>query len=150
MQQLLIIKLRDYITENNPDLLLSLQQHHQLSGYLEEKVNGIADFIDELNDQSYASYEIEELCMERLTADLRPSHYLYIQKILEEEFEKEFVSMSENGLLIFEVINLIEACSRVFESMPLTEEQEDDSSLRYAVTGTIKEYFENRAVTTEN
>lgn len=150
MQQLLIIKLHNYITENNPDLLLALQQHNALSRYLEEKVAGIEPLIDELSGQGCHQYDIEEQCLEELTADLRPSRYLYLRDILAEEFEHQYQTLLDTGLAAFELINLLTACKEVFDSHGFTSENEDDSYLRYAITGSIQEYFENRSVTTEN
>ena len=150
MEQLLILKLHKYITENNPDLLLELQQHNAVTGYLESKVAGIMTLMEELFEQGQSAYEIEEQCLEELTADLRPSRYLYIREILAEEFEPEYVRLLDTGLIVFELLNLVQSCKSVFEELGFTSENEDDRHLRYAITGAIKEYFETRAVTTEN
>ena len=150
MEQLLILKLHKYITENNPDLLLELQQHNAVTGYLESKVAGIMTLMEELFEQGQNAYEIEEQCLEELTADLRPSRYLYIREILAEEFEPEYVRLLDTGLIVFELLNLVQSCKSVFEELGFTSENEDDRHLRYAITGAIKEYFETRAVTTEN
>jgi hypothetical protein len=150
MEQLLINKLHQYITENNPDLLLELQQHNEVTGYLESKVAGVMNLMEELLSQGQSMFEIEEQCLEELTADLRPSRYLYIREILAEEFEPEYVRLLDTGLLVFELLNLVESSKPVFEELGFTSENEEDRHLRYAITGTIREYFETRAVTTEN
>ena len=150
MEQLLILKLHKYITENNPDLLLELQQHNAVTGYLESKVAGIMTLMEELFEQGQNAYEIEEQCLEELTADLRPSRYLYIRELLADEFEPEYVKLLDTGLIVFELLNLVQSCKSVFEELGFTSENEDDRHLRYAITGAIKEYFETRAVTTEN
>lgn len=150
MEQLLILKLHKYITENNPDLLLELQQHNGVTGYLEAKIASIVPYMDVLFEQGLSLFEIEEQCLEELTADLRPSRYLYVREVLAEEFEPEYVKLLDIGLIVFELLNLVESCKPVFDAHGFTSENEDDRFLRYAVIGTIKEYFETRAVTTEN
>lgn len=150
MEQLLILKLHKYIAENNPDLLLELQQHNAVGRYLDNKVAAIVPLMDRLFEQGQGMYEIEEQCMEELTADLRPSRYLYIREVLAEEFEDEYGKLLEIGLVVFELLNLVESCKQVFDTIGFTAENEDDRQLRYAVTGAIREYFETRTITTEN
>ena len=60
----------------------------------------------------------------------------YIRNILEEEFDTS-VSKSE-------LINMIGACQPVFDALGFTDENEDSRELRYAIIGTIAEYFESR------
>jgi hypothetical protein len=66
----------------------------------------------------------------------------YVNRVLEEEFEKDHQRLNENGTLIYEAANIMEACADVFEAVGITEDNEDDAHLRYAVTGTIAGYFE--------
>lgn len=144
MQEVLIAKFHQYIRDNNPDLLISLQQEGNVSGYLRKKVAAIDLLLNELLGSGTPAYIIEERCMDELTKELRPSKYNYLISILEEEFEADYYRLKESGLLTYEVINLIESCAPVFETLGFTEENENDRHLHYAITGAIKEYFENR------
>lgn len=144
MQEVLIAKLHQYITNNNPDLLITLQQEGNLSGYLREKVAAIDLLVNELLASGTPAYIIEERCMDELTKELRPSKFNYLISILEEEFEADYCRLKENGLLTYEAINLLESCAPVFEPIGFTEENENDRHLRYAIIGTVKEYFENK------
>ena len=47
----------------------------------------------------------------------------------------------EAGVLTYELINMLEACQPVFDTIVLTEDNADDRMLRYAVIGTIEEYL---------
>lgn len=125
------------------DLLILLQEEGNVESYLKEKVLSIDTLFQKLIAEDVPEYLIEELCMNVLTQDLRPSKYNFLTSVLEEEFEMDYIRLKENGTLSFEVINLIESCNPVFETIGFTEDNENDRHLRYAITGTIQEYFEN-------
>lgn len=143
MQEILIVKLHQYILHNNLDLLITLQEKGNVESYLKEKVLSIDTLFHELIAEDVPEYLIEERSMNVLTQDLRPSKYNFLTSVLEEEFESDYIRLKENGTLSFEVINLIESCNPVFETIGFTEDNENDRQLRYAITGTIREYFEN-------
>lgn len=138
MQEILIVKLHQYILHNNLDLLITLQEEGDVESYLKEKVLSIDTLFHELIAEDVPEYLIEERCMDVLTQDLRPSKYNYLTSVLEEEFESDYLRLKENGMLSFEIINLIELCKPVFETIGFTEENEDDRHLRYAIAGTIQ------------
>lgn len=141
MQELLIRKLLDYIKDNNPDLLVTLQEENRVTDYLQENVASVDGLINELLAANKAPSVIEELCMEELTRPLRPSRFLYIKQLLEEEFPKEFEKLQSNGLLATELINMISACDSVFDELQFSEDSVDDRTLKYAVTGAVHEYL---------
>jgi hypothetical protein len=144
MQQVLIEKLHQYIVNNNIDLLIALQQESKVSAYLKDKVDSVTPLMDELLSESTPTYIIQERCMDELTKDLRPSKFNYLSSILEEEFESDYNWLKESGILTYEVVNLINACTPVFETLGFTEASENDKGLRYAITGAVKEYFETK------
>lgn len=141
MQSVLMEKLRAYITEHNPDLLLQLQGNFSVTQYLEDKVVSVMPMVKELLSEGKANYIIEELCMNELTADLRPSKFDYLKTVLEEDFPDDYNRMAEAGVLTYEVVNLIEACKSVFETHGFTEENKDNRFLRYAVIAEIHDYL---------
>jgi hypothetical protein len=144
MQEVLIAKLRQYITENNPDLLITLPQEGSVSSYLRKKVGAIDLLMNELLAAGTPAYIIEERCMDELTKELRPSKFNYLISILEEEFEADYYRLKESGLLVYEVINLIEICTPIFDALSFTVQNENNRHLRHAITGAVKEYFENK------
>ncbi len=144
MHELLRLKLHKYIKDNNPDLLVSLQQDENVSNYLKDRVESIDELLNEMASTNTPAYIIEERCMDELTRELRPSKYNYLLSILEEEFEIEFQSLKENGLLTYEIINLIEECKPVFEVFGFSEESESNRHLQYCIIGSIKEYLEKK------
>jgi len=87
------------------------------------------------------TYIIEELCMEQMTLELRPSRFNYIRSIIEEEFKEDFARLEDIGILTYEVINLIGDCSELFESFNFSIENEEDRFLRYAVIAKVHDYF---------
>jgi hypothetical protein len=141
MQQKLIQNLYDYLKENNPDLLTALEQDGRLTAYLSDKLRSVDELLNEYQGQP--EYIIEEVCMNVLTCDLRPSKFSYIRNIMDEEFTNSYRKFRESGTLQFEVINLITECQAIFDEIGFTEENEDSNDLRNAVTGTISEYLEN-------
>ncbi|MBW8334471.1 MAG: DUF1896 family protein [Prolixibacteraceae bacterium] len=136
-------KLWTYIVHNNPDLMLNLQQDFSVTHYLEEKINGIQSLTSQLLAENKPGYIIEELCMTELTKELRPSKFNYICNILEDEFEQDFLRIKESGLLTYELVNMIRESEPVYETLGFTEINEQDQMLRYAITGTIRQYMES-------
>ena len=134
-------KLWAFIVHNNPDLMLNLQEEYSVTKYLDEKVNGILPKIDALLKEEKPQYIIEELCLNEITADLKPSKFLYIRSVIEEEFPDDFKRLSEDGVLTYEVVNLIEACRETFEAFEFSEENEGDRHLRYAIIAQVHDYL---------
>ena len=148
MQGTLINNLYQYIRANNPDILLDLEETGSVKTYLSDKVSSVDYLYKQLSTEGKPAYIIEELCMNFLTQDLKPSRYNYIRNLLETEFEINYNQLIESGLLLYEVSNMIKYCQSVFDDLNFSEENEDNRFLRYAITGVIKEYFDN--VVSEN
>lgn len=144
MQEILKEKLWTYIVHNNPDLMLNLQKDFSVTGYLEMKVFNVQPLVSQLLAEKNPEYIIEALCMQELTKDLLPSKFNYISNILENEFTQDFLRIKESGLLTYEIINLINESETVFETLGFTEVNEQDRMLRYAITGTIRQYMESK------
>ena len=83
----------------------------------------------------------EELCMEELTKQIRPSRFNYLKALLEEEFSNEFERLEQAGILTTELINMITVCDMVFDEMRFSTENEDNRNLRYAIIGAMHEYL---------
>ena len=63
--------------------------------------------------------------------------YDYVKLILEEEFLATYLRFLNNGILHYELTNILEICE------PLTRGLDgDDRFLRYEVTGTIADYLQ--------
>lgn len=149
MKKILFNKLHEYIRENNPDLLFQLEEGRKVTEYLSDKISTVSAMIRQ-KDIGEPAYIIEDACMDILTQDLRPSKFNYISNLLQEEFGSAYNQMQESGTLKFEVINMISLCQSVFEDLNFSEENEDNQFLRYAIVGTIKEYFQTVAGENEN
>ena len=141
MQEILVRKLHDYIRENNPDLLFTLQQESKVTAYLQDNVSTVDELIHSLLGNNQPVSLIEELCMKELTKPLRPSRFNYLKVLLEQEFQKDYERFYENGILTMELINIISACDPVFDELEFSEEKEDDRNLRYAMIGAVHEYL---------
>jgi hypothetical protein len=139
MQELLKIKLKDFLQLNRPDLLISLQQEGKTGIYLDEKVESLNGLPERLLEEGRPPYIISELCMAALTADLTESRFQLLAEILDTDFLPMADDLRISGLLTYELINLLEECNAVFEEMGFNEE---DRLLRYALIGTIQDYAE--------
>ncbi len=148
MQGTLINNLYKYIKENNPDILLELEETGNTTQYLSDKVSTVDSLIEQLSKEGKPSYIIEEICMAHLTEDLKPSRYNYVLHLLESEFEQQYNQFIETGLLLFEISNMVKHCNPVFDDLNFSEENENNRFLGYAIMGVIKEYLDN--VTSEN
>ncbi|MEO8172538.1 MAG: DUF1896 family protein [Sediminibacterium sp.] len=127
-----------YIQENNPDLLLQLEEDDALHAWVLEKIREVEMVLK----QAKPSYIIESECMDAMTMDLKPSKFNYIRDLFEEEFADQYTLAMQSGILRYEVINMIAACDHVFREMPLTEESMNDRHLEYMVTGVISDYLQ--------
>ena len=141
MQEILINKLHQYIRENNPDLLLQLEEDGKVTEYLSHKISTVDALLNQ-TDKEQPAYIIEEACMDILTQDLRPSKFNYISAILEEEFDTAYRQLQKSGTLQFEIINLVKYCQPFFDALGFTDENEDSRELQYTITGAIGEYLE--------
>lgn len=144
MKEVLKEKLLEYIMNNNPDLLLSLQKEHYVNDYLDEKIESIHPMLSRLILEDAPRYIMEEICMEMLTRDLRPSRFNYIHTLLEEEFEPYFLRLQETGMLTYEIINLVNECKTEFDSFEYSEDYADKKKMRYFIMGTIQQYIESK------
>ncbi|MFC0513156.1 hypothetical protein ACFFGT_03055 [Mucilaginibacter angelicae] len=63
--------------------------------------------------------------------------YDYLRLVLEEEFPAAYLRFISHGVLHYELTNIQEICAPL-----LTGLDEDDSFLRYEVTGTIANYLQ--------
>lgn len=140
MQAILTEKLHRYIIANNPDLLLSLLRDN-LNRYLEEKVQSVLPLTEQLLAEGKPVYIIEEVCLDELTRDLRPSKFNYIKEVLEEEFEEDYLRLKEAGILTYEIMNMVLECQPVLDQLGFSEENMDDRQLRYAVIGTLQDHL---------
>lgn len=141
MESLLKEKLWKYIVHNNPDLMFDLQEDYSVSNYLDEKVKGIKQMMDQLLSDGEPGYIVEETCLNSLTEELKPSRFLYIKSVLEEEFEDHYYTWREAGIVTYETVNLIAHCKEVFEHFGFTPENEEDPDLRNAVIGQVAGYL---------
>lgn len=121
--------------------MISLQESSSVTGYLEEKVKAVLPLAEQLREEGKPLYIIEELCLDAMTEDLKPSRYLYICSILEEEFPQDHLRMKETGTLTYEVVNMIEACKDIFTGFDFNSENEENRHLRYAVIGQVHDYL---------
>ena len=141
MEELLKEKLWFYIIHNNPDLMFTLQEDYSVLDYLNEKISSVKSILDDMLSDGTPKYIIEEICLNVLTEDLKPSRFLYIRSLLSHEFEKTYAAFQESGILTYEVINLMESCKTVFETIGFTKENEEDPNLRNALIGQIADYL---------
>lgn len=141
MESTLKEKLWDYIVHNNPDLMFNLQEKYTVSKYLEEKVSGIRTMAEELLAGNMPLYKVTEVCLSAMTEDLKPSRFLYLKSVLEDEFPSDYERLRENGSLTYELVNLIEQCNEVFETFAFSTENEEDRHLRYAIIGQVHDYL---------
>lgn len=141
MQDILTDKLYKYLEQNNPDILIALEEDCAVTKYLSDKISTIDSLVAQLQSEGSPAYIIEETCIETLTGELRPSKFNYICAVLEEDFETTYHQLQQSGTLQFEAINMMSECKPVFDAIGFTEENENNRQLRYAIMGTISEYL---------
>jgi len=136
MQELLTIKLHDYLAVHHPDLLLALAEEQKAEVYIKEKVEALSDEVNTMLAGDTPAYMVEIHCMDILIQSLGPSKYDYIYNLLEEEFVERFRVLEQQGILLYEIINIIQSCGSLLDAF-----DEDNTLLHYEVIGTIADYF---------
>lgn len=134
-------KLWTELVRNYPDLLLKLQQENGVTKYLNESASRIETSLFGPQEVQMPDYLVEGLCIEELIKGTGPSRFSYILEILEEEFENDYLQLRQSGVLIYEVVNMMNECEQAFELLGFPPEEEPDRRLRYAVMGTISDYL---------
>jgi hypothetical protein len=81
MRRVLTEKLWTYIVNNNPDLMISLQEDRSVTYYLKEKVSAIMPEVERLLSEGKPQYIIEKLCLDAMTEELKPSRYQYVRSV---------------------------------------------------------------------
>ncbi|WPU94800.1 hypothetical protein SNE25_04600 [Mucilaginibacter sabulilitoris] len=137
MQELLKLKLRDFLAQNRPEILIGLQENNATGDYLDDKISQLNDLPEKLLDDGKPMYEITELCMAALTSDLGPSRLHLIAEILDDDFLPMADMLRLQGLLNYELINLLDACEPVFQELGVDQ---NNRILRFAIGGAIQEY----------
>lgn len=126
-----------YIRENNPELLLQLEQDDALHDWVLEKIQEVELVLN----NAKPTLLTEKECMEILTVDLKPSKFKYVRDLFETEFTNEYERMLEAGTLYYELVNMVGACYQLFEEIPLIEDMENPH-LDHAVAGVINDYLQ--------
>jgi len=65
--------------------------------------------------------------------------YDYLKLVFEEEFEEQ-PDFHVSGILVYELLNLLNACACLFDEFGFPRAR--TAPLRYAITGTIADYLE--------
>ena len=86
-------------------------------------------------------HEVEEMALRSMTTELRPSRFLYLKEVLEEEFPKETEEFIEAGVLTYELVNLIDHCKGTLDQFSFSEAERDNRKLRFAVIADIAAYL---------
>lgn len=146
MKEILIVKLLEYVRENNPDLLFALEAEDKLRMWLYAKVESVEPLWQQMEKDKQPAYIIEENCLNELTKELKPSRYNYVLNILEQEFEQNFKLLQHTGLLQHEVINIISYCDAVFNDLKFSEDNEDNRFIHYVIVGAVSEYLDSNRV----
>lgn len=141
MIQVLSDKLYKYIVRNNPDLIISTSRDGGIGVFIRAKVQKAIPLWENLVARGCPASITEELCLDMLTRDLKPSLYHYICTLLEAEFEADYQRMKDAGILTYETAILIEQCRQLFDHYAFRLGKEDDKQLYDAVTEKIKEYL---------
>lgn len=141
MKEMLKEKLWAHIVNNNPDLMISLQGEQSVDNYLDNKVVAVMPTAEQLLAEGKPHDIISEICMNEMTADLKPSRYQYICSVLEDEFPNDYERLKEDGTVTYEVINMIKACNDIFDEFEFSIDNEDNRFLKYAIIGRVHDYL---------
>jgi hypothetical protein len=126
-----------YIKENNPDLLMQLDEDDALHAWVIEKIHEVELVLGDAKARRVPDNEFMDL----MTVDLKPSKFHYMRDLLEDQFPEEFDQLLASGELRFEVIQMIGLCNHLFEAMPLREDIDENAQLDHAVKTVMTNYL---------
>lgn len=145
VQEQLIKRFYEYIRAHYPDILIRLQEQAKVTDYLNEQISAVESTLASLQQAKLAAYEVEAACFNELVEALGPSKYNYVADVLETEYYEKFDTLSNNGLLVHEVINMMALCEPVFEQISIPADPNAEDRLLYnAIAGVIAEYLESK------
>lgn len=134
-------KLWAFIIQNNPDLMFNLQEGYSVTTFLEDRVSKTMPLVMSWLEEGKEGYVIEELAIMEMTKELRPSRFNYIKDVLARDFPLENKKYAEAGVLTYECINMMEACTDLFSSFEYKDEMKVDNRMRHAIIARIHDYM---------
>lgn len=140
MKEILRRQFRQYIKENNPDLLAVLVDSGRLEEFLEENLDSVEELLDSLILKQVTPAKILEQCMAELTRPLRPSRYHYCRNLLQEWFPASNEKFIEDGLLKIQLIEFISLADPIFDELRFSEDTKELPLIRYAILGALFEF----------
>src|SRR3546814_364270 len=72
-----------------------------------------------------------------------PSRFHYVKRILKKEFETDYLQIQLTGFTDLKLSKLTWACMAVFEAAGFTSVTDDNTLLRYAIIGALKDHLKN-------
>lgn len=141
MENILKEKLWEYIIHNNPELMYKLQEQYGVTEYLDKKVKTVLALADEMLLECTPREIIEEICLNVLTAELKPSRFTYLRSLLFEEFQDTYMDFARSGILIYEVLNLMETFGELFETIGFTAGSTTDPNFKNTLIPKIADHL---------
>ena len=134
-----------FIRINNPELALRLEDEDDRKEYLISKVETLRDFFYDLKARKLSHESIEELCINKMTVDLRPSRFNYIVNLLHRQFPHHYAQLLENGIVKITALAILGESKADFERYVFSSEHPDYDSLYCAILLRILQYIQGKA-----
>lgn len=144
MKDRLAENLWSFIKVNNPDLSHQLEESDGEAAYLNSRLDTVYTYYEQLTDAGRPDHVIEELCLSRLTADLKPSRFKYLSCVLKDEFPRIYNGWYQDGWLTEQTIRLTRFCKPVFDLFGLRSQEPYYDRIYYAVTAQIQLYLKDK------
>lgn len=141
MYQQLKEKLWSFIVHNNPDLMFNLQDEYKVTEYLETKVSAVMPQVMKYLEEGKEGYAILELCMNEMTAELKPSRYHFIAGIIKDDFTADYFRLREAGQLSYQTVVIVDMCKEIFDVFNFCEEHKTDPVLKEMLHAEILLHF---------
>lgn len=134
---------RNYIAENNPDLIVRIEGNESMKRYISDKVSTAMVLAKRLKEQGSSEDEILDTCLESMVTDLKPSKFRFVKDLIERKFKKKDDQLTEAGVLTYEIINIIENHDHLFEKHGFNDREGDNIQLESEFTAVLFDRFEN-------
>lgn len=130
-----------YIVHNHPELFFKLHEAYMARTFIEEKVLAIMPEAERKLAGGQPQEEVEDYCLQKLTASLGASRYRYLYSVLEEEFPADFNRLAESGKLTYELVKMAERFQDTFQDFGFSKQTLHNRHLRHAIIQRLADWL---------
>jgi hypothetical protein len=133
-----------FISENNPDVIVSIGSTGSMKRFVRDKAEVAMDLAKNLKERGLPESEILDACFESMVKEMKPSRFNFLKDLIQNHFPEKLKRYSETGVMTYEIIQVIESHGHLFEKYRFGETETKNDLLETEFVGILFDRFENR------